>query len=249
MFSEAVCAKIGNYVYRLIDPRNGETFYVGKGRNNRVFQHIAEQIADDTEDGSAPKLERIRAIYRAGLEVIHIIHRHEIPDGAIDHVEAALIDTYAGLTNIQGGYNSGSIGPMHAEEIIQRYDLPDLDFKPEHKLLLLNINASFDETGDTDYYEETRTAWRVSMNKTKEIDYVIAVVRGVTKQVFIADQWLPATLDNFPKYRGEPDSRRYGFVGHVAPDNILDMYVGKRGKRIINPDMKHGQNPIKYYNI
>ena len=31
-FSEAVCHELGNYVYRLIDPRNGETFYVGKGK-------------------------------------------------------------------------------------------------------------------------------------------------------------------------------------------------------------------------
>ncbi len=37
VFSKAVCQKIGWYVYRLIDPRNGETFYVGKGNYNRVF--------------------------------------------------------------------------------------------------------------------------------------------------------------------------------------------------------------------
>lgn len=34
-FIEEVCERLGNYVYRLIDPRNGETFYVGKGRNRR----------------------------------------------------------------------------------------------------------------------------------------------------------------------------------------------------------------------
>lgn len=39
-FSEEVAKAVGNYVYRLIDPRNGETFYVGKGKGNRVFQHV-----------------------------------------------------------------------------------------------------------------------------------------------------------------------------------------------------------------
>ena len=39
-FPEEVARRVGNYVYRLIDPRNGETFYVGKGRRNRVFQHV-----------------------------------------------------------------------------------------------------------------------------------------------------------------------------------------------------------------
>ena len=38
-FSAGVDEKIGNYVYRLIDPRNGETFYVGKGKGNRIFSH------------------------------------------------------------------------------------------------------------------------------------------------------------------------------------------------------------------
>ena len=130
MFSQTVCDEIGNYVYRLIDPRNGETFYVGKGRGNRVFNHIKEQIPADKEEGAAPKLERIRAIHRAGLDVIHVIHRHEIPNEAVDDVEAALIDAYAGLTNLQGGYKSSSLGPMHADEIKRKYDLPELEYNP-----------------------------------------------------------------------------------------------------------------------
>jgi hypothetical protein len=35
-FSPDVSRKLGWYVYRLIDPRNGETFYVGKGQGNKV---------------------------------------------------------------------------------------------------------------------------------------------------------------------------------------------------------------------
>jgi uncharacterized protein len=43
-FPAGVALQLKTYVYRLIDPRNGETFYVGKGRGNRVFSHIrAEQ--------------------------------------------------------------------------------------------------------------------------------------------------------------------------------------------------------------
>ena len=36
-FSTEVATQIGFYVYRLIDPRNGQTFYVGKGKENRVL--------------------------------------------------------------------------------------------------------------------------------------------------------------------------------------------------------------------
>jgi len=60
-FSEEVRQKINYYVYRLIDPRNGETFYVGKGMDNRVFQHIREKI-EENQDSNDLKLRRIREI-------------------------------------------------------------------------------------------------------------------------------------------------------------------------------------------
>ena len=42
-FPIAVASKLKTYVYRLIDPRNGETFYVGKGKGNRVFAHVCAE--------------------------------------------------------------------------------------------------------------------------------------------------------------------------------------------------------------
>ena len=67
-FPPDVIQKLKTYVYRLIDPRNGETFYVGKGQGNRVFAHIrAEQVPDDDELSS--KLKRIREIRLSGFEV------------------------------------------------------------------------------------------------------------------------------------------------------------------------------------
>ena len=36
MFSPKEQESLGRYIYRLIDPRNGETFYVGQGKGNRV---------------------------------------------------------------------------------------------------------------------------------------------------------------------------------------------------------------------
>lgn len=38
-FSNEAISKMGYYVYRLVDPRNGQTFYVGKGKGNRIFAH------------------------------------------------------------------------------------------------------------------------------------------------------------------------------------------------------------------
>ena len=39
MFSTAIIEKINYYIYCLVDPRNQNIFYIGKGIGNRVFQH------------------------------------------------------------------------------------------------------------------------------------------------------------------------------------------------------------------
>jgi len=44
-FSPEVEKEIGYYVYRLIDPRNGNVFYVGKGKGNQVFNHIKRTLS------------------------------------------------------------------------------------------------------------------------------------------------------------------------------------------------------------
>lgn len=62
-FPSGVSEKIGNYVYRLIDPRNGETFYVGKGKGNRVFAHANAELKtfeNDEDDSASLKVGRIR---------------------------------------------------------------------------------------------------------------------------------------------------------------------------------------------
>ncbi len=58
-FSPEVCEKLQNYVYRLIDPRNGETFYIGKGTNNRVFDHINRQIEFDKNSDDNIEMENL----------------------------------------------------------------------------------------------------------------------------------------------------------------------------------------------
>jgi hypothetical protein len=71
-------------VYRLVYPRNGETFYVGKGKSDRVFQHAkgALTVSDD-EDATDMKSQRIKDIRAAGLDVARVIRRHDIESGGI----------------------------------------------------------------------------------------------------------------------------------------------------------------------
>ncbi len=52
-FDDLAARKIGWYVYTLRDPRNNRVFYVGKGVENRWFDHIKEARAKINE----PKLK------------------------------------------------------------------------------------------------------------------------------------------------------------------------------------------------
>lgn len=257
MFSEEVASKLGNYVYRLIDPRNGETFYVGKGKGNRIFQHVNEphnlkfeDYEDEVyEDEVSAKFQRIREIKKAGLSVIHLIHRHDIPDTAIFEVEAAVIDAFPGLSNIQGGYGSGSKGPMSIVQITDKYALPEIDWEPNEKLVLININNLEDRNSVDAIYRQVRLAWRISKQKAESADYVLAVIRGIVVGAFKAHVWLDATRANFPDLIAEGDDmpHRKGFIGERAPDHVWEKYVGQRGKRIAIEGMKHIQYPVRYW--
>src|SRR5437868_3255714 len=111
MFSANVCAQLKYYVYRLIDPRNGETFYVGKGKDNRVFMHVKGELGKDA-DVLTEKLQRIREIRVEGFEVAHVIHRHGMDEKTAFEVEAALIDAYPEGSNLVSGRASDERGLM-----------------------------------------------------------------------------------------------------------------------------------------
>ncbi|EKU84402.1 MULTISPECIES: hypothetical protein [Massilia] len=234
-FPSEVIEKLQWYVYRLIDPRNGETFYVGKGKGNRVFAHARAQLPDaDIGD----KLKRIREIQIAGFEVSHVIHRHGmIEEKTAFEVEAALMDAYPGLTNVVGGAGSLDFGVMHAEDIMRRYAAQEAAF--EHRALLIKVNRSATEAS---LYEATRFAWRVSLEKAKEAEVVLAVLQGLIVGAFVADDWLSATTANFPGRESEPT--RFGFVGREASDQVKALYVNKR---IPDRYRKRGAaSPVRY---
>ena len=239
-FPSEVADAIGHYVYRLIDPRNGETFYVGKGRGNRVFAHVrGERQAGD--DDQSDKVQRIRDILNSGFKVAHVIHRHNLADDALAYeVEAALIDAYPGTANIAGGHGSDDFGPMHAQQIIDRYRAETAEFS--HPLLIISINQMALERGN---YDATRYAWKLDPVRARKAEFVLATIRGVIVEVFVAESWLESSPSNFPGFSELPG--RWGFVGRLAPDEIREKY---RQRKL--PDSlrrKGAANPIRYVGV
>lgn len=236
-FPPGVAEKLNYYVYRLFDPRNGETFYIGKGKGDRVFAHI--RVAQDLDGDSAEnKLQRIIDIRNAGFEVGHVIHRHGMDEPTSFHVESALIDAYPSLLNEIGGHGSSDFGPMHSREIIQIYAAEPADFS-DCKVLLISVNRS---ATSQDRYEATRFAWKIDIKKALKADVILATQQGLIKGAYIAKKWLPATAENFPGRSDVP--KRYGFHGHEAGDEFRSRFLNKAVPAEYR--RKGASNPIKY---
>lgn len=235
-FPPGVAEKLGYYVYRLFDPRNGETFYVGKGKGDRVFAHM--RAAHDLEgDEVSNKLQKIREIHLAGLQVGHVIHRHGMTEDAAFHVEGALLDAYPGLTNVVGGHGSGDCGAMHTQQILERYAAKEADF--QHRALLITVNHTATKQ---ELYEATRFAWNMDPRRAEQAEVILAVRQGIIRGAFVADCWLPATSQNFPGRTDVPG--RIGFIGREADESMGRQYIGRAVP--LNLRKKGAANPIRY---
>ena len=227
-FSLETINKIGYYVYRLIDPRNGQTFYIGKGKGNRVFQHVLGAIdyydginkkeIDEINDPN--KLRIIQEIRESGLEVIHIIQRWNLTEKEAFEVESALIDAFPGLANIQSGHGS-EYGVCNAEELEARLSAKTYDEPSGFKYMIIKVRlwridemtAQFGPSNAR--YEATRGCWRISMPNIETYPYVLSVTDGLVKEVYKVNEW---------HVKGE----RKEFSGVVAPDEIRNRFIGKR---------------------
>jgi len=243
-FPVEVAERLKWYVYRLIDPRNGETFYIGKGQGDRIFEHVKGALKiDNGEDAVDLKFQRIKDITSAGLEVTHVIHRHNIESAEVAfEIEAAVIDAYPGLTNRVSGHGAGDYGVRHVVEIIAEYAAEP--FKVKEPLILISIGRSYDEE-TKNIYDAVRGVWSLDVERAKQHKLVLAHRRGIVLGAFRPTTWLPATKSNFP-WLTEDIEGRWGFVGVPVEPDIATLYIHKRV-----PDYyraKGAANPVRYAN-
>ena len=230
--SQSTIEKLGYYVYLLIDPRNDKVFYVGKGKGNRINQHLLGALDDETHE--TEKIKKIREIQNSGLEVKHVVLRHELTSEEAFEVESAVIDVLGkdNLTNLVKGHNSEDKGLMNLEDIKIKYEAGDAII--EEPAILININNLYQrDMTETEIYNATRKSWRININRIENIKIACSVYRGIIREVFLIEKWLPS-----PEVEG-----RYMFQGKVAPKDVRDKYLNKS----VSKYWKQGsQNPIKY---
>ncbi len=239
MFSQAVREAIGFYVYRLIDPTNDKTFYVGKGVGNRVFAHVEEAISNSERETA--KLDTIREIKKAGLQVQYVIHRHGLTENEAFEVEAALIDAYGleNLVNIAAGKHNDLRGLMTVNEAVALYESNPAEI--EEPVILIKINRLWRRgMAEEEIYEATHRAWKVGVRREKA-RYAFAVAFGIIRQAYMIKRWERALRG----HDGEDISHlgRWMFIGSVADDKR--HYVGQSVSHLQSDG---AQNPIRYVN-
>ena len=143
-------------------------------------------------------------------------------------VEAALIDCYPGLTNIQCGHDSER-GVITLDDLCAIYDIKEYTEPKEKYIIIKTSLLAISERGSL--YEATRLAWRANLDNAKQYQYVLAVVNGIVREVYEVKEW----------FQFNPD--RIGFTGNVANAQIASL----KGQRIPSYYCQKGNaNPFLY---
>ena len=209
------------YVYRLVDPSTGHTFYVGKGKGDRVFQHVKEanKLISADENADSLKIQQINQITQIDKkEVIHIIHRWGMSENEALEVESALIDVYPGLslTNKQSGYGAdrGMISADKWREMRETavYEEPEVDY------VIIKIREEILKSNNYDIYCTTRKAWSAKLTSANRYKYVFSVVNGIVKEVFEVTRW----------YESVAYGERIEFEGKPCKEDWTKQVLGRK---------------------
>lgn len=252
-FSEEVIAKLKHYVYRLVDPRNGQTFYVGEGYGNRVFQHAnaidmsfysnsevnTSQDKQTSENDDPAKIRKIVEIKSKGLNVIHIIQRWGMDSKTAFEVESAFIDYFGleHLTNKIKGHDEDR-GMRWTDELEEQFTAKTFEENescPKYILIKINEyniakNGGIENNG---IYKAVRWCWKIRPNRANKYPYVLAVRYGIVVGVYKINENGWKKIDN---------SERAYFDGEEASEEIKKIFINKK----IPERFRRRQNPASY---
>ena len=217
-FTRYVSEQLKAYVYLLIDPRDGEIFYVGKGNGNRVFDHALDALAD--KETSSDKLERIREIRAADCEVRHELLRFGLTDRTALEIEAAAIQLLglSELTNKVEGHHVWARGRMSTDVAVSLFDAPPA---PEivERVIMFRIPHLWSPVMSADELYEATQGWWPLGDRRNDAEFAFAVSSWVIREVYRIDSWRqrqPGDRDSDQDIG--KSSNRWGFSGEVAEE-------------------------------
>lgn len=113
-------------------------------------------------------------------------------------------------------------------------------------VIAIKINRSYRAPMEKNrLYEATRGYWKLNRTRAEQAEYALSVYRGVIKEVYKIEAWLPAgTIPRSTLPDAELPEGRYEFVGEIAEERTREKYLGKS---IAHLYRKGEANPIKYF--
>ncbi len=257
-FSAATIDALGYYVYVLVDPLDNKVFYVGKGKGNRVFNHVEDvkkKMQQTLSITSMQKKEhfketKIKEIISRGNEVLSYVVRYGLTSEHALLIESVLIDIFNhklnvnlsdfdSLTNVKSGcYSSkGCISTSDLEEYYSSGIVADL----KDGLKYLAINISILSNDPEEIYRRVRASWVLDKTLADQADYVLATHAGLIIGVYKldGDGWIK---DESQVVRG---SIRYCFNEDKSQD-MTEIRKRLVSRRLPKRRKKGAANPVWY---
>lgn len=238
--------KLGIYVYALINPKDNEVIYIGKGGgdtdgtgNERIFAHFDE--AESKLDDKSDKLERIRSVWKEGQDIRWVIVRHGLSSAEEAHkIEQSLIDllniSKNGKTaNKVSGHGSKEFGLLD-EQGVTKLAAPNVAPSKECVVLVFTIQKSIKGKGGVnakadDVYEATRKSWSVNLKELERLGcvYAVGIDDGYSLGAYKIKEW------EVKKYEG-----KHGFIKDVE-DDVCEELLHRNWTDLLEPLKKWRQ--------
>ena len=261
-FSDSTLSVLNNgerrfYVYCLTDLKKDKILYIGKGCDNRIFEHEQAARSQDGEFGDIDVPER-KAIAKCKKLGRHIISYH-LTEAEAQAAETALIHFVKSVVgkkfkNKSAGCGAGGIS---AEELDNRFKFkpcPLDGLNPDGLILAVKIQDAldldtdeesdyrFDNQDDANLKSRTLGNWVIGKDVASKVKYVIGVHTGLQNAVVSAYE-----VDGFETLEETKNGRkqtRYRFRTTSRSEEVLAK-LGLQQKCL--PELKFGGAGEKAY--
>ena len=259
-FSDSTLSVLNNgerrfYVYCLTDLKKDKILYIGKGCDNRIFEH--EQAARSQDgDIDVPARKAIAKCKKLGRHIISY-HLTEIEaqaaETALIHFVKSVVDKK--FKNKSAGCGAGGISAEALDERFKFTPCPLDDLNPDGLVLAVKIQDAldldtdeesdyrFDNQDDANLKSRTLGNWVIGKDAASKVKYIIGIHTGLQNAVVSAYE-----VDGFETMTEETKNgrkqTRYRFRTTSRSEEVLAK-LGLQQKCL--PELKFGSGSEKAY--
>lgn len=261
-FSDSTLSVLNNgerrfYVYCLTDLKKDKILYIGKGCDNRIFEHEQAARSQDGDLGNIDVPER-KAIAKCKKLGRHIISYHlteaeaQAAETTLIHFVKSVVDKK--FKNKSTGCGAGGISAEALDERFKFTPCPLDDLNPDGLILAVKIQDAldldtdeeadyqFDNQDDANLKSRTLGNWVIGKDAASKVKYIIGIHTGLQNAVVSAYE-----VDGFETLEETKNGRkqtRYRFHTASCSKKVLAK-LGLQQKCL--PELKFGSGGEKAY--